>query len=59
MTQTTHVESKAGQFEIVVKSLERFNVQFIENGNFKVLFTMKIKNRNLRVIMVTEISLKF
>ena len=51
MTQT-NVESKTGQFkrrvnqfEIVVKSLAGLNVQFKDNGNFKVLVTMKLKNR--------------
>jgi hypothetical protein len=38
------VERKTSQFEIVVKSLARFNTQFKVKESFKLLLAIKVKN---------------
>jgi len=40
----THIGSKTSQFEIVVKSLARFNTQFKVKESFKLLLAIKVKN---------------
>ena len=39
-----HLESKTSQFEIVFKSLARFNTQFRVKESFKLLLAIKVKN---------------
>ena len=40
----THLESKTSQFEIVFKSLARFNTQFRVKDSFKLLLVITVKN---------------